>query len=218
MNRTLNIAAILIGLTALIGIGLWMYGFPPPSDDPAKQASTVRKIVSFPLFWAGFATLVMGIIVTTKQRNFTGSKSDALPAAGILTIPAMCLLVQIMAPLAAYGIVSDVGVQAAVLVALAFFFLIVGNYIVTVAPDSRMGIRNRWTLSDPSVWTRTHRFFGNRLVVVTLLVTPVAFVIAPKIAPYVLIGAVLMLKGVTWLYARSLARQSAFQAKESIAS
>lgn len=218
MNRTVKIASLMILVTALIGVGLWAFGYPPPSDDPIKQASTVRAVVTSPFFWAGSGGIITALIVAMKKRNFSGAKSDALPATGILMIPALALMMQILAPLVAYDMISDVGVQGFVLGALALFLLIVGNFIVTVAPGSRIGIRNRWTLSDPNVWIKTHRFFGPRLMLTVLVVTPAAFFINAGKAHYILLAAVILLKGVTWLYARGLARKSAFHARPGVTS
>ena len=74
-----------------------------------------------------------------------------------------------------------------------------------------MGLRNKWTLADPTVWARTHRFFGRSLVAGVLLALPLCLMVLGEFATYGLIGVVLLLKSVAWLYARSLSQRLALR-------
>ncbi len=211
MSRTIYLAAGIILLTAVIGIALWLAGFPPPLESHEHDGTIARAILTFPLFWAIMAAGITTVVVIVKRGRFEGGKADTLPTVGILTIPLVALLAQILAPLSSYNVISDRGTNLVFFAALALFFLIVGNFIVTAPPGSRVGFRNKWTLSDPVVWTRVHRFLGRSLVIIVLLVAPLAYLVAPENAQWALIGAVVAVKGLTYLYARNLAQRIALR-------
>ncbi|MDU8674581.1 MULTISPECIES: SdpI family protein [Paenibacillus] len=43
---------------------------------------------------------------------------------------------------------------------LGLMLLVLGNYMTQVQPNYTFGIRTPWTLSNPEVWRKTHRFGG----------------------------------------------------------
>lgn len=43
---------------------------------------------------------------------------------------------------------------------IGMLLLVLGNYITQVQPNYTFGIRTPWTLSNPEVWRKTHRFGG----------------------------------------------------------
>ncbi|EHS58991.1 SdpI family protein [Paenibacillus sp. Aloe-11] len=43
---------------------------------------------------------------------------------------------------------------------LGLMLLVLGNYMTQVQPNFTFGIRTPWTLSNPEVWRKTHRFGG----------------------------------------------------------
>ncbi|WP_025715559.1 SdpI family protein [Paenibacillus sp. 1-18] len=43
---------------------------------------------------------------------------------------------------------------------LGLLLLVLGNYMTQVQPNFTFGIRTPWTLSNPEVWRKTHRFAG----------------------------------------------------------
>ncbi|ALP36088.1 hypothetical protein ASL14_07810 [Paenibacillus sp. IHB B 3084] len=43
---------------------------------------------------------------------------------------------------------------------LGLMLLVLGNYLTQVQPNYTFGIRTPWTLSNPEVWRKTHRFGG----------------------------------------------------------
>ncbi|ASR49021.1 SdpI family protein [Paenibacillus kribbensis] len=47
-----------------------------------------------------------------------------------------------------------------VLGAIGLMLLVLGNYLTQVQPNFTFGIRTPWTLSNPEVWRKTHRFGG----------------------------------------------------------
>ncbi|MEC0179913.1 SdpI family protein [Paenibacillus peoriae] len=43
---------------------------------------------------------------------------------------------------------------------LGLMLMVLGNYMTQVQPNFTFGIRTPWTLSNPEVWRKTHRFGG----------------------------------------------------------
>ncbi|MET3210496.1 UNVERIFIED_CONTAM: putative membrane protein [Paenibacillus sp. PvR008] len=43
---------------------------------------------------------------------------------------------------------------------IGLMLLVLGNYLTQVKPNYTFGIRTPWTLSNPEVWRKTHRFGG----------------------------------------------------------
>ncbi|WP_342416652.1 SdpI family protein [Paenibacillus sp. FSL R10-2782] len=43
---------------------------------------------------------------------------------------------------------------------IGLMLLVLGNYLTQVQPNFTFGIRTPWTLSNPEVWRKTHRFGG----------------------------------------------------------
>lgn len=216
MTRTYYLAAALLGLSALISIVLWANGYPPAWEtDKGETIALLRSILTAPLALASIGAVITIPIAYSKRHYVTkAGKASALPAMGVLAVPVSTLALQALLPLMLYDLVADDFSQLLFLGLLATFFLIMGNYIVTAPPDAGIGMRNKWTLSDPVVWTRTHRAFGRNLVMAALLIPPLGFLIDPRHAQWVLIGTVMSLKAVAWLHARHLAMQHALRNAE----
>ncbi|HMK89911.1 MAG TPA: SdpI family protein [Methylocystis sp.] len=53
-------------------------------------------------------------------------------------------------------------------VGLGLLFALIGNFLGKVTVNFFVGIRTPWTLADPEVWLRTHRFAGRLFVAVGL--------------------------------------------------
>lgn len=47
-----------------------------------------------------------------------------------------------------------------VVMGVLLLFIMLGNYFSTMRPNYFVGIRTPWTLENPEVWKRTHRFAG----------------------------------------------------------
>lgn len=209
MRKITFSAFAIISLTAAIGIALWLAGFPPERTGPAETKSIAHQIVTFPLFWAGLSTAITVPVFYFKRRQLQANagKAQRLPTIGAVTPALAILLCQILSPLTAYDVLSDSASNLVFYYFLTGFFLVIGNYIVAAPFESRIGFRNKATLSDPVVWMRTHRFLGQGLVAVALLGVPLPFVLGADNAMWGLIGLVLINKAVSWLYARKLAMQ-----------
>jgi len=213
MKRIIYIVAGLIALTAVIGTALWANGFPPPKEGLSETKAMLRAIVTFPLFFAGLSTLVSVPILLLKAGRYNSmtGKARILPKISMLAMPMLMLFVQIIMPLDLYDMVSE---KAADLMFYGFmtgFFLLIGNYLVTVPFESRMGFRTKAALSDPVIWMKTHRFLGRNIVIMSLLMIPTGVLTNTDAAQWGLIVVVMLIKGIAYIYARQLAVRAALR-------
>ncbi len=211
MRKSLFTAAIIVALTACIGITLWANGYPPEKVGLTEAKSQIRSIVTFPLFWAGFGLLLTGLAIWIKRERLAevSGKSALIPAMSVQFPALIGLLMQVLIPLDLYDYIGSDGSQIALFYFIALAIGLIGNFVVTVPFQSKVGFRTAATLSDHTVWTKTHRMLGRRLVAIVLVTLPLPFLVGGQIAQWILIGLVCALKAVTWLQARQLAaRQS----------
>jgi hypothetical protein len=120
--------------------------------------------------WIGFlaGARVAGRRGGTYLNDETGAKAIArfeptfaivvTGVVGLLTLLHVALVASVAGwpqwTMQAVGVVLGVGTAA------------IGNLIPRVRPNWIVGIRTRATLSDPALWTRTHRYFGGLLMLV----------------------------------------------------
>jgi len=216
MKKITNSAAGLLLLTAIISVVIAVMGGYPPRGSLTGTRATLYGIITAPLFLAALGTLVtVPIIMVKRSRSepITG-KSRVLPAIGILWVPLMFLLMQILLPLEAFDVISDASSDLIFHGLFTLFFIVIGNYVVTVPVGSRMGFRNHWTLLSPAIWTKTHRFLGLNLIITALVVGPAAALIDRENAMFILVGAILLVKATTYLYARALGRKMSLRPYE----
>ncbi|KMY48958.1 SdpI family protein [Peribacillus loiseleuriae] len=62
------------------------------------------------------------------------------------------------------GIGYDIPIGKIVPLLVGFLFIVLGNYMHSVKPNYFVGIRTPWTLSNETVWKKTHRF-GSRIFI-----------------------------------------------------
>ena len=73
-----------------------------------------------------------------------------------------------------------------VLSLFGLLFLFLGSQDGKVKPNGDMGIRTRWTLTDPDVWNRTQRLFGWLTFLSGLLVLLSSFLLAEAVTLFLL--------------------------------
>ncbi len=59
-----------------------------------------------------------------------------------------------------YNLKIQVQMNAIILGLIGLMLMVMGNYMTQVQPNYTFGIRTPWTLSNPEVWRKTHRFGG----------------------------------------------------------
>jgi len=209
MRRTIILSAIIISLTAAISIGLWLSGYPPEKEGLSDAAIATRAKMSTPLFWAFISSFITTAVIWAKrnQLNTATGKPLFLAQIGSVTPALAILLLQILILLKFYGLLDEGGSNIVFFYFIAAFFMFAGNYIVTVPFQSRMGFRTQATLSDATIWARTHRFLGRSLMLAALISLPLPLLIDGQYAQWILIGMVFFMKALTWRHARHLAMQ-----------
>jgi immunity protein, SdpI family len=70
----------------------------------------------------------------------------------------------------AAGLGWPVSVNRLMPIGLGGLFAFLGNFMGKVTPNFFVGVRTPWTLADPEVWLRTHRFAGWLMMVTGLAV------------------------------------------------
>lgn len=85
-----------------------------------------------------------------------------------LGLLAFLLLVHTCVLLAGLGFIFPM--MQTMAVATGGLFVLIGNFMGKLTPNFFMGIRTPWTLSDPEVWLRTHRFAGKVFVALGLVI------------------------------------------------
>ena len=58
----------------------------------------------------------------------------------------------------------NISITQVICSAIGLLFVLLGNQFPRIQPNWFMGIRTPWTLADPEVWLRTHRFAGKVIV------------------------------------------------------
>ncbi|KZE73894.1 hypothetical protein AV545_13430 [Paenibacillus jamilae] len=59
-----------------------------------------------------------------------------------------------------YNLNIQLKMNAIILGLIGLMLMVMGNYMTQVQPNYTFGIRTPWTLSNPEVWRKTHRFGG----------------------------------------------------------
>lgn len=208
MNRTYWMALVLIILTGVFSPGLWVPNFPPEwSTDKGPFIAMLRAALTTPFVLAFCAAILTLPVALGKRVHLEAdTKTRPMAIAIVLVTPFAFFCLQVMMPFMLNDKVSGESVQLFFLGFMTIFFLTMGNYVAIAPYKGRMGFRTKATLSNKVIWAKTHRFLGRNLVLLTLSVGPAALIlVGPQPAQWLLIGAIVMLKLATYIYARQLA-------------
>jgi uncharacterized membrane protein len=179
LRRPLLLASLLIAGNAAMAI--WAVIRLPPATTIAINYGLDGRPHSFLPVAGGVAimpavaalvTLVLAALPGVA-RNPKGLAASA-PAYGLLmtSLPALFLVAQ--AGLIAQAMDPGFDVLRWVFLAAAVLLMLVGNVLGKVRHNDVFGVRTRWTLADPRVWDKTHRFTGRLMVLGALALAAVA--------------------------------------------
>jgi uncharacterized membrane protein len=87
------------------------------------------------------------------------------PAYGAMQFAILGLLFALSVVVLLTALGWAVPVNRVVPVGIGALLVIIGNFMGKVTTNYFAGIRTPWTLADPEVWLRTHRFAGKVLVI-----------------------------------------------------
>jgi hypothetical protein len=181
VRKWLPAIPILVGL----GISASVYGQLPPDVRPdwsrvipfVAGGETMPRL-PFALLIPLVAIVVWGALAAgarvagRRGGDFLNDETGARaierfePTFAIVVTAVIGLLVLIHAALVASVVGWPDWTMRAVGITLGLGTAAMGNVIPRVRPNWIVGIRTRATLSDPALWTRTHRYFGGFLMLV----------------------------------------------------
>ena len=158
---TLLITSIIILLPMCFGYMLWdelpemMATHWGVDNQPNGYSSKAMAVYGIPLIMLAMQWfLVLMVELDIKKKNHGPQMLNLM----LWTIPVMTLLVNAVTYSYALGLNLNVGFF--VLLFVGILFIVIGNYLPKCRQNWTMGVRTRWTLSDPENWNATHRFAG----------------------------------------------------------
>ena len=215
MNLTRPLILAVAFTAASIGLGVWAYLQLPAHVTfgmnyglDGRPHSFLPKAEGLAIMPA-VAMLVVSILAVApyRSRAKTGLLASA-GAYGLLVTSLAALFLVAQAALIAHAFDPAFDVLRWVFLAGAVLIALVGNTLGKVRPNDVFGLRTRWTLADPRVWDKTHRFTGWAMVAGGLIFAVVAFLIPDHrllIAAFVLCVVVPLIAGA--IYSRRISAQ-----------
>ncbi|MGH6963881.1 MAG: SdpI family protein [Phenylobacterium sp.] len=161
------ISALLVAAT--LGVALWAWlALPPGAGVPTHYLGLDghrHAGVSRAALWViPFVSAIVTLGLTFGPR-FTGRAVEAyapeLYAMILISVTGLLLVTE--STLVARAFDADYNVMRPVAMATGVLLLAVGNYLGKARQNAVVGIKTPWTLSDPRVWDKTHRFTGRAM-------------------------------------------------------
>lgn len=87
-----------------------------------------------------------------------------------------------------------------VLASVGVLIFITGNYMNSIKPNYFIGIRTPWTLENPEVWKKTHRLSSKLWIIGGIFMTVSAFIPVLKGSLFIIVGSVIVLALVPFIY------------------
>jgi uncharacterized membrane protein len=120
-----------------------------------------------PLTMAALFAL-LAILPRISPRNYDMTRFSR--TYGVIQFAILGYLFFVNTLVLAAGLGWPVSVNRLMPIGLGGLFAFLGNFMGKVTPNFFVGVRTPWTLADPEVWLRTHRFAGWLMMVTGLAV------------------------------------------------
>lgn len=152
-----------VALTAAIAAYAWT-DLPPGAGIPTNYLGLdgVRHVGSSrAAIWVipAISALVTAVLALGVSRRVEAAQlpfeMTMLSIAGLLLVVEAALIGRASDP--------DFNVMRPVAIATGVLLLAVGNYLGKARRNAVFGLRTPWTLADPAVWDKTHRFTGRAM-------------------------------------------------------
>ena len=214
LQRSLLLALVLIAASAAVGV--WAWRMLPADSLIATHFGVSGQPNGFMAKGPGLAVapvvgLIAVIVLALAPRWSRGGQALAGSGAyGILQIGVAAMFLVVEAALAVHALDPSFDAMRWVFVAVGVLFVVIGAVLGRIPPNRVAGIRTPWTLADPAVWTRTHRFTGRLLTLGGVALAGVATLGADHIDLYVALLVCILgpaLAGV--IYSRAIAKPAA---------
>ncbi|HEY3229040.1 MAG TPA: SdpI family protein [Roseiflexaceae bacterium] len=85
----------------------------------------------------------------------------------------------------------NINVPQMIGIGVGLLFMVLGNEMGRLKPNWFAGIRTPWTLSDPEIWRRTHRFGGRVFFAAGLLIAVANLLLPATTSTFVILTGVL---------------------------
>lgn len=208
MTRINLVTMWLLAITTIISLGIALTGGYPARPEIDGIRAQAYAVITAPMFFPVLGALLSVPVLAAckKLASAQAGKARMVLAIGTLSGPALALWLQVFMPLEAFGYLSDNTTDLLLLVAHSVLVIAIGNYIITAPFGASFGMRNRWTLTNEVVWSRTHRFIGQGLVVGELIGAPVAALVDLESALFYMAAMIIAILVSGYLYARWLSQ------------
>ncbi|WP_293906193.1 SdpI family protein [Phenylobacterium sp.] len=182
LNRAYWISSFLVAATILVGLWGWVT-LPEGAGVPLHHLGFDGQMHGEPsraVIWAiPFAAFVVLATMRLVARRGVGEAVEAYEAtiigvAGVLLVAEAVLVARAQNP--------GFDVMRPVAVAVGVLLLALGNVLGKARHNAVFGVRTPWTLADPRVWDKTHRFAGRGLVLGGVALIAIALVLKQEAA------------------------------------
>ena len=183
ISRSLGAAALLV--LATIGVAVWGWyalpadaylayhqSFGAPSDSHLDKTYALGLMPVIAIVVVGCLALIPRV-----TPNPEGLERSPLPY-GLLVVSVAGVLLVTQVSLVERMMNAGFDVLRTVFLSVAVLLLILGNYLGKVRHNHVFGVRTPWTLKDPRVWDKTHRFTG-RIMVASAVVLAAGCLLVP---------------------------------------
>jgi len=141
------------------------------NGEPDKYENKAWSLFMFPVINVALYILFRVLpYIDPARRNY----SLFLSKFRIIQITLHTLLTFIFFIIALYSLGVEMNIEKVVLYAVMTLLLILGNYMGNIRQNYFIGIRTPWTLSDETIWTKTHRLSAKLWVFTTLIMMVIA--------------------------------------------
>jgi uncharacterized membrane protein len=214
LQRSLLLALVLIAASAAVGV--WAWRILPAGADIATHFSVSGEPNGFMSKGTGLAVapiagLLVVLLLAVAPRWTRGGEALVRSGVyGILMIGAAAMFLVAEAALAMHALDPSFDVMRWIFVALGILFVVIGAVLGRIPPNGLAGVRTPWTLADPDVWARTHRFTGRLLTLGGVALAAVATLGADHVDLIVALVVCILgpaLAGV--IYSRAIAKPAA---------
>lgn len=184
MNLTRSIAVSAGFIAASAAIGVWAYLTLPAGATIAMHINGSGQmdralpkaigVVLLPAISVGVTALLALLPRIIPDRK--GLEASAAAYGLVMTCVAGVLLAA-QGAVIAHAIDPRFDVLRWVLVAVGVMLVLIGNFLGKVRHNHVLGIRTPWTLADPRVWDKTHRFTGRLMFLAGLILAAGAMLV-----------------------------------------
>lgn len=182
----------LLVLAAAVAFSLWAAPQLPErvathwgvSGEPDGWSSKTTLLAMMPLIAVG-VTLLMLVLPKIDPRKASWAQHGGTYWTLVNLMLAFFALLHVMT--VGYNIGWAIDISTMVVAAVGLLFAAIGNLMTRMRPNWFMGIRTPWTLSDDTIWRKTHRVGGYLFTAAGLVMVAAALLKVPGLVFVVLV-------------------------------